>query len=338
MHYLVTGHTGFKGSWLCMLLISRGHKVSGMSLDPEKNSLFNLAKLETKVDDYRLDIRNYEGVLKVFNDTKPDVIVHLAAQSLVLRSYKDPVNTFETNVQGTLNVLRASSKTGSVKAQLIITTDKVYKNIHKLSGYAETDSLGGDDPYSASKAMADILTQSWAKSFASAPTAIARAGNVIGGGDYCEDRIMPDLVSSFLLGKVPILRKPNAVRPWQHVLDCLNGYLILIEKLIINKEFDVWNFGPETINYRTVEDLAKLAAELWGIEFNWELSTNSDFKETDFLTLDSSKARSELNWKDKLNFTESVNKSITWYKDLSKGFNPLELMLRDIKDFERISH
>ncbi|MFZ4497882.1 MAG: CDP-glucose 4,6-dehydratase, partial [Candidatus Nanopelagicales bacterium] len=230
MHYLVTGHTGFKGAWMTMWLTSQGHQVSGLALDPEPGALFETAKLHPLLaHDIRADIRDSANVMDALRVTAPDVVIHLAAQPLVRESYLNPRWTFETNVMGTMNVLEAVQQTPSVKTQLIITTDKVYRNVNQVAGYVEPDPLGGDDPYSASKAMADLLTHSWVTSFGGPPTAVARAGNVIGGGDVCKDRLIPDVIAALASGKAPVLRYPNAVRPWQHVLDCINGYLMLVD-------------------------------------------------------------------------------------------------------------
>jgi CDP-glucose 4,6-dehydratase len=233
MHFLITGHTGFKGAWLSLLLRERGHNVSGISLEPENNTLYKSASIGKFFEhDIRCDIRDLDRLQRNFNSISPDVVIHLAAQALVRESYKDPIRTFETNVHGTINVLKASQNLPKLKAQLIVTTDKVYKNMDKLNAYIESDPLGGQDPYSASKAMADIATQSWLSSFVNAPTGIARAGNVIGGGDISTDRLIPDLIKSYTSGLTPRLRAPKAVRPWQHVLDCLNGYLSLVDAII----------------------------------------------------------------------------------------------------------
>ena len=209
--------------------------MSGVSLNPEVGSLFEQAGIEKFLqNDVRCDIRESKKLSSLFKQINPDVVIHLAAQALVRESYKNPRDTFEVNALGTLNVLNASQQINDLRAQLIITTDKVYRNIGKLSGYVETEALGGQDPYSASKAMADIATQSWLSSFENPSTAIARAGNVIGGGDVCADRLIPDLISSYSSGLTPKLRAPNSVRPWQHVLDCLNGYLTLVDALVNN--------------------------------------------------------------------------------------------------------
>ena len=198
MHFLITGHTGFKGAWLNLILHQRGHLVSGISLQPEPGSLFERANIGKFLEnDIHCDIRHLTNLTSHFERIKPDVVIHLAAQPLVRESYKNPIETFETNVIGTVNVLKASQQVKQLRAQLIVTTDKVYKNTSKPSGYVETETLGGQDPYSASKAMADIATQSWISSFENAPTAIARAGNVLGGGDVCADRLIPDLINSY---------------------------------------------------------------------------------------------------------------------------------------------
>jgi CDP-glucose 4,6-dehydratase len=335
MHFLITGHTGFKGAWLSMLLHARGHNVSGISLQPETNSLFIQANVQKFLErDIRCDINESIKLTSHFNETKPDVVIHLAAQALVRESYKNPITTFETNVMGTLNVMKASQQLRDLKAQLIITTDKVYKNINKKSGYVETEALGGQDPYSASKAMADIATQSWLSSFENPNTAIARAGNVIGGGDVCADRLIPDLISSYSSGLTPKLRAPNSVRPWQHVLDCLNGYLTLVDALIKNNADGAWNFGPDENQLKTVADVANIAGAVWGAERSWESDLGNHPDEASMLILNSNKARTELEWTAKLSFEESVKWTIDWYKNVHEGKNPLEETLRNIRDFE----
>jgi CDP-glucose 4,6-dehydratase len=335
MHFLITGHTGFKGAWLSLLLRQRGHLVSGISLQSELGSLFESAEIGKFLEsDIRCDIRESTKISPHFKEINPDVVIHLAAQSLVRESYKKPLETFETNAIGTLNVLKASQEIANLKAQLIITTDKVYKNIGKGSGYVEAEALGGLDPYSASKAMADIATQSWLSSFDNSPTAIARAGNVIGGGDVCADRLIPDLIDSFTTGLTPKLRAPNSVRPWQHVLDCLNGYLMLVDALIQNKADGAWNFGPDENQSKTVADVANIAGAVWGAEKNWENDPGNHPHEASMLMLNSNKARAELGWSDKLSFEESVQWTINWYKNVNAGKDPLEETLKNIREFE----
>ena len=328
MHYLVTGHTGFKGSWLVMLLSTMGHKVSGIALDPERESLFNEAAVSNLLEfDYRLDIRDCVALSEAMLAIKPDVVIHLAAQPLVRYSYNNPIETFETNVMGTLNVLESTKSLADLQATLIITTDKVYRNVSKQSGYIEDDPLGGDDPYSASKAAADIATQSWVASFAKSPVAIARAGNVIGGGDWAEDRLIPDIFRSYKESKSPVLRNPHSIRPWQHVLDCLNGYLILVDSMINNSKAGEWNFGPDHLEKHSVSDvIEKFASSSQVSSKAWSLDEGENPKESNFLLLDSSKAREELGWQDFLTFDSAVEWTALWYQDFdSKGARELSL-------------
>lgn len=335
MHFLITGHTGFKGAWLSLLLHQRGHLVSGISLEPVEGSIFEAAQIRKLIEnDVRCDIRELAKLKSHFKEINPDVVIHLAAQALVRESYKNPMDTFETNLMGTLNVLNASQQINDLKAQLVITTDKVYKNVGKTTGYLETEPLGGQDPYSASKAIADIATQSWLFSSDNPPTAIARAGNVIGGGDVCTDRLIPDLVKSYSSGVTPRLRAPNSVRPWQHVLDCLNGYLMLVDYEIQKRAGGAWNFGPDETQFKTVADVADIAGKVWGVDKNWESDLGNHPHESSLLMLNSNKARTELGWSDKLSFEESVNWTIDWYKNVFHHVEPLSAMIKNIEDFE----
>ena len=239
MHFLITGHTGFKGTWLTLMLTRLGHQVSGISLPPEKISMFNLLDIEKILNkNFYFDIRDRSKLEKTLNDSSPDVVIHLAAQSLVISGYENPVDTFEINVNGTLNVLTAVAKQKSIKAQLIVTTDKVYKNDNRLNGYKETDPLGSSDPYSTSKAMADLLTQAWIANEQTIPTAILRAGNVLGGGDFSENRLIPDFIRSIQNESKIVVRYPAAMRPWQHVIEPLVGYLLTGVALFENHEQD----------------------------------------------------------------------------------------------------
>lgn len=335
MNFLVTGHTGFKGAWLCLLLKERGHQVSGFSDTALKESLYSAVRLADLLEfDLRGDIRDVDQVKAAYAQVKPDFVIHLAAQSLVRQSYLDPVATMNTNVIGTINVLRASQGSKELKGQLIITTDKVYCNTGKSQGYTEVDALGGQDPYSASKAMADIATQSWVKSFENPPTAIARAGNVIGGGDVCSDRLIPDLINSYKENSIPMLRAPNSIRPWQHVLDCLNGYLTLVEAVLQRNEGGAWNFGPKESQAKSVADVANLSQSLWGSHKNWLQDREAHPHESKTLVLNSDKAREKLEWKDKLSFEESVSWTINWYKNVHNGSDALDETLKNIREFE----
>lgn len=335
MHFLITGHTGFKGSWLSLMLHQRGHIVSGIALEPEKGSLFEVADLSRIFKhDIRCDIRQLENLQRHIIEINPNVVIHLAAQALVRTSYANPLETFEVNAIGTINLLKATQSLSNLYGQLIVTTDKVYRNTSKGIGYIESDSLGGSDPYSASKAMADIGAQGWIRSFTNAPTAIARAGNVIGGGDISSDRLIPDLVRSFQDGLSPRLRFPNAIRPWQHVLDCLNGYLLLIDELIAGKGLGEWNFGPTEGEIRTVSEVASLAAEIWGVRTNWEKDLGAHPEETSLLLLNSDKARHLLGWREKLDFNESIMWTMDWYKKVANGADPFQQMILNLNEFE----
>jgi CDP-glucose 4,6-dehydratase len=241
----------------------------------------------------------------------------------------------ETNVMGTFNVLEAVQDASSVKAQLVITTDKVYRNVNQLEGYLETDALGGHDPYSASKAMADLLTQSWVASFNSCPTAIARAGNVIGGGDVSKDRLLPDLLRSFAVGEPAVLRAPEAVRPWQHVLDCLNGYLSVVDAVLEGRGTGAWNFGPDDANMVSVGRVAEIAAAHWGSQASWTASAANHPHEAHLLTLNASKARKELSWQDKLSLEEGILWTVDWQQKFLRGEDPRMITLQQIKEFTR---
>jgi CDP-glucose 4,6-dehydratase len=315
MHYLVTGHTGFKGSWLSLLLNLQGHEVSGLSLAPEPKSLFMEAKLSNIFEyDLNIDIRDLVKLKKSVKKINPDVIIHLAAQPLVRDSYAHPQATFDINIMGTINLLESTKQLEKLKAVLVVTTDKVYKNINNLHNYTEADALGGYDPYSASKAAADLAAQSWITNFATVPITIARAGNVIGGGDWSKDRIISDLVKHYALNQTPIIRNPDAIRPWQHVLDCLNGYLMLIDEQIKNNLCGEWNFGPEISEKFSVSDLVNEFGMAMGVDGSkWELDTSINPHESNYLLLDSSKARDNLGWREKLPFATTVEWTADWY-------------------------
>jgi CDP-glucose 4,6-dehydratase len=317
------------------MLEMQGHTVSGIALDPSNKSLFNQAELAPIFKhDIRLDIRDRVATKAAVEKIDPEVIIHLAAQPLVRESYRIPVETFDINVLGTLNLLEATRELKKLKAALIITTDKVYKNQSHLRGYIETDELGGHDPYSASKAAADIAAQSWIKSFANVPISIARAGNVIGGGDWAQNRIIPDLVNAYSAGEIPTLRYPDAIRPWQHVLDCLNGYLKLVDHMIKTQTAGEWNFGPDLTEIRSVSNLVNEFATNWSLEgTKWNFDAITQLYETELLLLDSSKARTRLNWTDKLDFYESVKWTAIWYANYD-GQNLRELCNFQLRTFK----
>lgn len=334
MHYLVTGHTGFKGAWLTLLLASRGHRVSGLALDPVVGGLFDRADVAGDlVDDFRIDIRDAAATASAISAAAPDVVVHMAAQPLVRESYRRPRETYETNALGTLSVLEAVAATSSVRALVVVTTDKVYRDNDQESGYVESDPLGGDDPYSASKAMADLLVQSWVHSFPGAPTAIARAGNVVGGGDVSRDRLLPDLIAAYSHGQAPQLRFPRAVRPWQHVLDCLNGYLTLADALLSGSGHGTWNFGPGRDSFIEVGQVASLVAELWGTGARWELDCGQHPYEANLLALDTSRARDELGWRNQLGSHNGVIWTVDWERRVHSGADPRAVTQEQIAAF-----
>lgn len=334
MHYFVTGHTGFKGAWLTLMLTEAGHTVSGLSLDPEPGCLFERAMLHERVThDVRSDIRNPAATEMALRTASPDVVIHMAAQPLVRESYLDPRRTFETNVDGTLNVLEAVSRTDAVRALLVVTTDKVYRNTGRTDGYVETDALGGDDPYSASKAMADLLVHSWTASFPGPATAVARAGNVIGGGDVSKDRLMPDLLRAFAQGRPALVRNPLAVRPWQHVLDCLTGYLLLVDQLMAGSASGPWNFGPPPGSITTVEDVCQRVAHIWGDAAEVSIDDSPQPHEAAILTLDSTKARQELGWADRLPLDECLQWTVQWEKAVTAGRPAADECLEQIRTY-----
>jgi CDP-glucose 4,6-dehydratase len=316
---LVTGHTGFKGSWLCLWLESLGAEVTGFALPPgTQPNHFDLVKPELR--DVRGDIRDADAVNGAFAAARPAIVIHMAAQPLVRRSYRDPVGTWSTNIMGTVNVLEAVRRAPSVKAAVVVTTDKCYENKNQAQGYREGDPLGGHDPYSASKAATELLVTSYRRSFfheaGSARIATARAGNVIGGGDWSEDRLIPDLARAASNNENLVVRSPKATRPWQHVLDALSGYLLLAQKLA---EGDAsvaraWNFGPGADGNRTVEDVLAMMKAAWpGI--GWTLDQNPQPHEAALLQLDSAQARQKLGWKPVWTLEQGVRETALWYRD-----------------------
>lgn len=306
-HFLITGHTGFKGSWATMLLNSLGHRVSGFALEPDEESLFRRAAVSTRlVHDIRGDIRNQNQLVSAMKQVQPDYVLHFAAQALVLEGYRRPSYTYDTNFMGTLNVLEATAVTDSVRAQLIVTTDKVYLNQGVGRPYLESDPLGGKDPYSASKAAADILAQERLSSADSKPGAIARAGNVIGAGDYAKNRLLPDLVRAVRANTSMPVRNPEATRPWQHVLDCLNGYLILVREIEKNGVSGPWNFGPAADSTRTVADVLGISKDSVDFVISYPESPTDTLAEEPFLSLDSSRARERLDWRDYIDIDTGV--------------------------------
>ena len=319
---LITGHTGFKGSWLCAWLLDLGATVAGYSVDvPTEPSHFEALALTDRIKHFQGDVRNKSSLQEAMNQFRPEIVFHLAAQSLVRKSYEDPILTFETNSLGTLNLLDCLRDQPSVIAALIITSDKCYENVEWLWGYRENDRLGGKDPYSASKACAELITKVYMESFfkENGPNiATTRAGNVIGGGDWALDRVVPDCVRSWSKKEKVEIRNPNATRPWQHVLEPLSGYLALGQKLfqgnpeLKNQSF---NFGPQAKINQSVGDLITEMAQYWpGAEWKFEQEMNSDKPESTLLKLNCDKALQLLQWNSILNFSETIEMTGKWYQ------------------------
>ena len=336
MRYLITGHTGFKGAWLAAMLKAKGHDVVGISLPPLEKSLYKEASLSDLFSkEYFIDIRNRSEFKQAITSVDADVAFHLAAQPLVRESYNTPIETYETNVIGTLNFLHGIKET-KIQAAVVITTDKVYKNKNLLRGYVESDELGGHDPYSSSKAAADIATQSWVDSFGAKNISIARAGNVIGGGDWAADRLIPDLVNAFTNDASANIRYPNSIRPWQHVLDCLSGYVTLSDAMLDKGISGEWNFGPAIDTDTKVSKVADLAAHAWGQGASWALDSDPQLHEAGYLLLDSSKARRELDWQDKLDFGATIDWTIDFYKSAVNGKSPRVLLQEQVDAYSRL--
>lgn len=334
---LVTGHTGFKGSWLTLMLMAQGHQVCGLALEPDPDSLFNKLDLGPHLSaDHRVDLRDHETIQRIFEKERPEAVFHLAAQPLVLASYEEPYETFSINSQGTINVLHAMQKYVPDSLLISITTDKVYKNTGKAGGYVEDDELGASDPYSSSKAMADIALQSWSSSFPGSPLlSIARAGNVIGPMDHSKDRLIPDILRANKSGNPIEIRSAGATRPWQHVLDCLFGYILLLDTMKETRSSGVWNFGPLPTNEKTVEDVLTEAKKHIKFEASYSGEIATDRREHHLLTLDSSKARTELSWRDLFSFEEAIAESIEVHKalDLLSREDALEYSKRYVQSY-----
>ena len=317
-HFLITGHTGFKGYWLSALLQSRGHSVAGVSLKGLPNSLYSRsARKGDFTHDLLVDIRDKRRLNRAFDRVRPDYVFHMAAQSLVREGYREPQYTYETNVTGTWNVLDAVHESATVRAAVIVTSDKVYLNNGSRSPFTESDSLGGSDPYSASKAMADIAAQEYSSRPASKPIGIARAGNVIGAGDVTRDRLFPDLVRSFIENDQIVLRYPAAVRPWQHVLDCLQGYILLLDSLESVGPNGPFNFGPPPDREASVGDVVGLALSLIGRDAGMVVHESPTLHEDAVLLVDSSRARNELGWQDAFTMERAVQDALFDARDLN---------------------
>ena len=336
----LTGHTGFKGGWLALWLSHLGAQVHGYSqVPPTKPSFFEETQLQSRLISSTInDIRDFKDLSTSMQAASPSVVIHMAAQPLVRESYRSPVDTFTTNVLGTVNVLEAARQTESVKVIVNITTDKCYENKEWLWPYRENDRLGGRDPYAASKACAELATTAYRQSFLQdrgIRVATARAGNVIGGGDWSKDRLIPDFLRAIHAGEILRIRSPNAIRPWQHVLDLLAGYLLLAENLVTQSEdfSEAWNFGPEDSDARPVSWIVDRLCKKFP-DARWEITDYHELHEASLLKLDSSKAKSRLHWKPRWNLDIALDKTVEWFDAWKKGESLDQISLQQIKAYE----
>jgi CDP-glucose 4,6-dehydratase len=334
---LVTGHTGFKGSWLSLWLQSMGARVTGFSTSPPTpNSLCELARVEAEMEGLRGDIRDPEAIAKALAASGAEVVIHMAAQPMVRRSFAEPRDTYEINVMGTVNVLEAVRLGEGVRAVVVVTTDKCYENREWEWGYREDEPMGGHDPYSSSKGAAELVTSGYRRSFFSDPDgprlASARAGNVIGGGDWGEDRLVPDAMRAALAGKATRVRNPSAVRPWQHVINPLSGYLVLAEAIWDSPEHaHGWNFGPAEEDARPVGWVIERLAELWPEKVRWTLDDGPHPHEANYLKLDSSLARSRLGWRPLVPLEPALAETAAWYREFAAGADMRQVTLAQLE-------
>jgi CDP-glucose 4,6-dehydratase len=333
---LVTGDTGFKGSWLSLWLSELGASVTGLALAAEEHSHFRQLQLQKIINHVDGDIRDLQQVRDAFKQSKPQIVFHLAAQPLVQRSYAEPKLTFDTNVGGSVNVLEAARDCSTLQSMIFVTSDKCYRNKNWVWGYRETDELGGSDPYSASKAAAELAFRSYLESFLARRTSLGaasvRAGNVIGGGDYAENRIVPDCIRALTAGELIVIRNPQSTRPWQHVLDPLRGYLKLSLALLDkpNEFSGAWNFGPSDLSVKTVDEVAKEIIRNWGSGKISYSPASDDHPEARLLHLNCDKAHSLLNWRPHWDFTESISRTVEWYQKTRTGKDAVETSRQQI--------
>jgi CDP-glucose 4,6-dehydratase len=346
---LLTGHTGFKGSWLSAWLAARGAKVFGYALAPEARSLFADAGIAKRIDSTIGDIRDRQGLEAVFAKAQPEVVLHLAAQAIVRASFDDPVGTFETNVMGTIHVLEAARRAPCVRAVVNVTSDKCYENREQVWPYRETDAMGGSDPYSASKGCAELVTASWRKSFFTGRGSLSarpdlllasgRAGNVIGGGDWAEDRLIPDCIRAIERGDEVAIRSPHAVRPWQHVLEPLSGYLRLAERLSVEGEglAEGWNFGPhDDCPPKSVSWVVERLVTRWGPAARWRIDGADHPKEAKLLRVDATKAALKLDWTPRLDTAGAVDWTVDWYKRFLAGESAAALVDEQLERYDNL--
>lgn len=337
---LITGHTGFKGSWLCLWLQSMGATLRGIALEPPTlPSLFTAAHVANDMEHYITDIRDYAGVTAHMNEFRPEIVFHMAAQPLVRLSYSEPVETYATNVMGTVHVLEAARHAGTVRAIVNITTDKCYENREWIWGYREDEPMGGHDPYSSSKGCAELVSSAYRKSFlqdAGIAMATARAGNVIGGGDWASDRLVPDVLRALEKHEPVLIRNPEAIRPWQHVLEPLSGYLQLAHSLYQNGQIDAegWNFGPRDEDAQPVRWIVEYICKQWGNDASWNLQSGEHPHEASFLKLDISKARQRLQWSPRWSLEVALQHIIDWHRAWLDGEDMRTVCLNQIDQFK----
>lgn len=345
---LITGHTGFKGGWLSLWLQRKGADIVGYALEaPTKPSLFEVARVADGMTSVTGDIRDLGQLKKVFDEHRPDIVFHLAAQPIVRESYQNPVETYDTNVMGTVNVLEAVRLSESARVALMITSDKCYENKEWLWGYRENEPMGGYDPYSSSKGCAELVTAAYRKSFFSDPmsnqqgvaVASVRAGNVIGGGDWAKDRLIPDMINAFLKAEPVTIRYPHAIRPWQHVLEPLGGYIMLAEKLWCDgkKYSGGWNFGPDEKDAKPVSWVADELAGLWGKNAAWSTDSTNQPHEAGYLKLDCSKARGRLGWSPKIDLHTALEWIVEWYQAYAGKKNMRRATETEISRYESLA-
>jgi CDP-glucose 4,6-dehydratase len=345
---LLTGHTGFKGSWMALWLQSMGAQVIGYALAPPSTpSLFEIASVAQSMTSVLGDIRDLAALQRVFAEHQPEIVIHMAAQPLVRYSYQNPVETYSTNVMGTVHLLEAVRQTPGVKAVVNITTDKCYENREWVWGYRENEPMGGYDPYSNSKGCAELVSASYRASFFNASNyaqhgvavATVRAGNVIGGGDWAADRLLPDILAAFEQGKPALIRNPHAIRPWQHVLEPLRGYLTLVERLYADGPAfaEGWNFGPNDEDAKEVGWIVAQMASLWGSGAQWQTDSGEHPHEAHYLKLDISKARSRLGWHPALRLQDALQRIIEWSQQHRAGADMRALTLTQIQNYQNLS-
>nr|VFJ49765.1 MAG: CDP-glucose 4,6-dehydratase [Candidatus Kentron sp. FM]VFJ50375.1 MAG: CDP-glucose 4,6-dehydratase [Candidatus Kentron sp. FM]VFK08596.1 MAG: CDP-glucose 4,6-dehydratase [Candidatus Kentron sp. FM] len=337
----LTGHTGFKGSWLSLWLESLGAEVWGYALAPAtRPNLYRVARVEEGIVSILGDLADGDAVTEAIRRQGAEIIIHMGAQSLVRRSYREPVETFATNVQGTVHVLEAARRVETVRAVVVVTSDKCYENREWPWSYRENDPMGGHDPYSASKGCAELVVSAYRNAFLDASgvmVASARAGNVIGGGDWSEDRLVPDIIRAFGKGETVSLRSPGAIRPWQHVLDPLHGYLLLAERLVREGRDYArgWNFGPDARDTRTVAEVTESMAALWGDDARWHAAGKASEHEAHLLRLDSGLAQSRLGWRPALSLEQALAWTVQWYLSHRTGTVDMRaLTLEQIRQFD----